>query len=158
MKTKFIIAFLVIVFFSCNNKDQKADVKKVKEREYFDKGAIDPSETTELKLVKIAADPASDASVHSLRADNFHVDQFSCVVEGSGYYRLTNMHRSNLITGCVKKSWLFEGKTIYKHDPFTLRPGDWQTFGCFYVTMTQPISFEICSFFGTTQRCVCPND
>lgn len=158
MKAKIVIGLLIIIFFGCNNKDQKTNVKKGKEREYFDKGTIDPNETTELKLVKIRVDPDCDASGHSLRADNYHVDQFSCVVEGSGYYRLTNMHRTSLITGCVKKSWLYEGRTIYEHIPFTLKPGQWKTFGCFYVTRTQPISFEICSFFGTSQRRECPTN
>jgi hypothetical protein len=157
MKTKFIIGLLVLVFLGCNNKETKTDIKKAKEREYFDKGIIDPSETAELKLVKITADPASDASINFLKPDNYYADQFSCVVHGYSYYRLTNTHRTSLITGCVTKSWLYEGKIVYEHVPFTLKPGGWQTFGCFFVTASQPITFTICSFFGTAQRCPCPN-
>lgn len=156
MKTKFILAILIVAFFGCNNKEEKTDIKKTEMREYFDKGTIDPSDKAELKLLKITADPASDASVNYLRADNYFADQFSCVVPGYSYYRLTNIHPSGEITGCVTKSWIYDGKTVYEHVPFTLKPGGWKTFGCFFVTVSQPITFKICSFFGTTQKCACP--
>lgn len=180
MKLKITAVMLIIIFFGCNQKDEKNGVEKTKEqehfyknevdssatvelnektkaREFFDKGTIDSKSKTELKLIKIKGDLISDSSTNFLRADNYFADQFSCVVQGYSYYRLTNTHSSKEISGCVTKSWLYEGRTVYDHVPFTLKPRGWQLFGCFYVTASQPISFSICSFFGKEQKCACPN-
>jgi hypothetical protein len=118
---------------------------------------IDSEITQGLQILQINAEPSSDGSVNYLRADNYYADQFSCVVHGYSYYRLTNIHNTKTITGCVTKSWLYEGKEVFEHIDFTLAPGDWKIFGCFFVTVSQPITFKICSFFGTVQRCACPN-
>ncbi|MDP5199807.1 hypothetical protein [Flavobacterium sp. DG2-3] len=185
MKLKLTALMLVILFSGCNQKEEKTGIEKTKAhenfqqgasdsagtaelnektgaektkaRKYFEKGTIDSDSKAELKLLKISSDNLSDASVNSLRAENYFADQFSCVVHGYSYYRLTNMHSSKEITGCVTKSWLYEGRTVYEHVPFTLKPGGWQLFGCFFVTASQPITFKICSFFGKEQKCACPN-
>ncbi|WP_208730528.1 matrixin family metalloprotease [Flavobacterium foetidum] len=108
-----------------------------------------------LNLVQVNAEATSDGSINYLRADNYYVDQFSCVVHGYSYYRLTNMHNTSAITGCVTKRWLYEGREVFEHVPFTLEPGAWKTFGCFFVTPSQPITFKICSFYGNVQKCNC---
>lgn len=157
---KIVFALLVIIgFYSCSNpvkeKDTATQKVKEKEKEYFNRGLIDSPEVSDLKIVKITAAQPSDGSVNSLRADNYFVDQFSCVVQGYSYYRLTNLHPNKTITGCVTKSWLYEGRTVYENVAFTLKPNEWQIFGCFFVTVSQPITFKICSSFGTTQNCAC---
>ena len=185
MELKITAVLLVILFSGCNQNDkkndivktkerehsyqakldssttvqlsQKTDVQKTKSRKFFDKGTIDANSKEELKFIKIKAYLASDSSINFLRADNYFADQFSCVVQGYSYYRLTNTNSSKEITGCVTKSWIYEGRTVYEHVPYTLKPGGWQLFGCFYVTASQPISFSICSFFGKEQKCACPN-
>lgn len=185
MKLKITTAMLIVLFFGCNQKEQKIGIEKTKQQEnlfkaridsgatlelnentvvektkarkFFDKGTIDSKTKAKLKLIKIKGDLTSDSSINSLRADNYFADQFSCVVQGYSYYRLTNTHSSKEITGCVAKSWLYEGATVYDHVPFSLKPGGWQLFGCFYVTPSQRINFSICSFFGKEQQCACPN-
>jgi hypothetical protein len=156
-KVKILLALLITVSYGCSNssKEKENAVKKVKEREHFNRGMINPVDESSLKIVKISAVSPSDGSVNYLRADNYFADQFSCVVHGYSYYRLTNVHPSSTITGCVMKSWLFEGKTVYENVAFTLRPKEWQVFGCFFVTASQPITFRICSSYGTVQHCTC---
>lgn len=63
------------------------------------------------------------------------------------------MHNTSVITGCVTKSWFYEGREVFEHVPFTLEPGVWKIFGCFFVTPSQPITFKICSFYGNVQKC-----
>ncbi|OXB15150.1 matrixin family metalloprotease [Flavobacterium reichenbachii] len=118
-------------------------------------GTIDSAMTQGLQLLQISAEPSSDGSVNYLRADNYYADQFSCVVPGYSYYRLTNMHTTKTITGCVTKSWLYDGKEVFEYIAFTLAPGEWKIFGCFFVTVSQRITFKICSFYGTEQKCSC---
>lgn len=103
----------------------------MKEKEYFNRGVIDYLKENDLKIVQIIAVPLSDRSVNSLRADNYFADQYSCVIHGYSYYRLTNRHPNKTITGCVMKSWLYEGRTVYENVAFTLKPNEWQIFGCF---------------------------
>ncbi len=94
----------------------------------------------------------ADGSHVYLSKDNYCPDQFYCVVAPYCYYRLTNKHREQAIAGFVRKSWVYNGRTYSQDVNFSLRPGDWQHFGCFFVTKTQPITFKIFSHFVTEEN------
>lgn len=130
-------------------------IKKFVSYHMSNSGRFDSATTAGLKLVQTDTEPSSDGSVNYLRADNYYTDQFSCVVQGYSYYRLTNMHNSSIITGCVTKIWLYEGREVFEYIPFTLKPGEWKLFGCFFVTISQPITFKKCSYYGSEQKCEC---
>lgn len=104
-------------------------------------------ETVDAEEIISVAGIQQDNSNAYLRKDNYCPDQFYCVVRPYCLYRLTNNHSNKIIAGYVQKSWIYQGKKYYQNVNFTLSPKQWKTFGCFFITRTQVITFKIFSHF-----------
>ncbi len=145
-----VMTLAMSVIISCSKQSQQnIDETKVTtksdtlERRFFDKGVIDDTLSLNLLETKNLSTKLTDDSYRYLRYDNYCPDQFSCVVPGACYYRLTNVHPTKTIAGFVRKSYPYNNQTFHEDVPFTLVKGNWQHFGCHYVSTTQPIRFTI---------------
>lgn len=153
MKKLLTFCLLCVALYACqNSQNSESTTNKDPQEHKAESGIIDWKDTVKLTntpTIDEVTEPTetADNSRNYLRYDDYCSDQFSCVKPGSCYYRLTNVHGDKTIKGSVKRTWTYQNREYSDKQNFELAPGNWATFGCHYVSETQPITFKVKSSY-----------